>query len=429
MQRRFSRFADTVLGEPGIFRLMDDLDAALTGSQKLHMLGGGNPGNVGPVSEYFRRAFLRIGESADHFARVAGRYDGPAGNTQFRKAFAASLSAMYGWSLTESNVVLTQGSQNAFFLLLNLFSGPFPDGRGRKILFALSPEYIGYENSGLHENSLLAVPSKKIPLGDGFFRYTIDIERITQALQTGDIGAICISRPSNPTGGMLEDDEMKNLSSLARQFDVPLIVDGAYGDPMPGVVYGNGRPYYDDNTIFVLSLSKTGLPGIRTGIILAPADVCSVLERIQAVQHLAPGGLGPALVQEGITDGSFFKLCKEHLPAFYRERQRLAIDTLFNELEPDRDVQIHRPDGAFFLWAVFPRLTISTSELYLDLKKAGVLVVPGSYYYPGLPDDDRLSPEWEGQRSIRISYSQDLSTIQEGLSILCQVVREKNSRA
>ena len=68
----------------------------------------------------------------------------------------------------------------------------------------------------------------------------MDIERITQALQTGDIGAICISRISNPSGGMLEDDGMKILSSLARQFDVPLIVDRAYGAPMPGVVYGNG---------------------------------------------------------------------------------------------------------------------------------------------------------------------------------------------
>ena len=88
MQRQFSRFADTVLGGPGIFGLMDDLDAALSGSQKLHMLGGGNPGNVGPVSEYFRRAFLRIGESPEHFGRGASRYDGPAGNTQFRRAFA-----------------------------------------------------------------------------------------------------------------------------------------------------------------------------------------------------------------------------------------------------------------------------------------------------------------------------------------------------
>lgn len=153
------------------------------------------------------------------------------------------------------------------------------------------------------------------------------------------------------------------------------------------------------------------MPGIRTGIILAPAEACSVLERIQAVQHLAPIGLGPALVQDGIADGSFFELCKDHLPVFYSERQRLAPDILFNGPGPDRDVQVHSPDGAFFLWTVFPRLTISTSELYLDLKKAGVLVVPGSHYHPGLPEYDRLSPERAGQRSIRISYNQDLSTI------------------
>lgn len=429
MTFQFSRFAENVLSEPGIFRLMDDLDAALSGSRALHMLGGGNPGEVTAVNEFFRESFLRIGKDKERFARLVGHYDGPAGNTEFRKIFAGQLKALYGWPITEANVVLTQGSQNAFFLLLNLFSGPCDDGTFRKILFVQSPEYIGYENGCLNGESLLAVPSRKVPLGDGLFRYTIDRERIRAKLRQGNIGALCLSRPCNPTGGMLEDEEMKALSALAAEYHIPLIVDGAYGDPMPGIIYGKGRPCFDENTIFVLSLSKTGLPGVRTGIVLAPAEVCSVLERVQAVEHLAPGGIGPAIIKDGISDGSFFRLCHDHLASFYRERQELALDILFNGLVPDRDIQVHRPDGAFFLWAVFPRLTVSTSQLYQDLKEAGVIVVPGSYYYPGLPDAERNSPAWDGERSIRISYSQDLKTIREGLTILCQMVREKSSSA
>ena len=422
MQYRFSTFADTVLSEPGIFRLMEDLDAALSGpnAKDMYMLGGGNPGFVAPVHDYFQKSFQQIANDADLFRRVSGQYDGPSGSTSFRQTLAERLHKHYGWSLTEQNIVLTQGSQNAFFLLLNLFSGPDSDGQPLKILFAQSPEYIGYENSGLHSNSMIAVPSKKIDLGNGFFRYTVDYEAITKTLQNGNIGAICISRPSNPTGGMLDDDEVAMLSKLARQFQLPLIIDGAYGDPFPGVVYGQQHPYFDDNTIFVLSLSKTGLPGLRTGIILAPARVTAVIERLQAIEHLAPNSIGPALVEGGIADGSMIRICKEHLPPFYKARKNLAVSTLFKHLQPDKQVQLHRPDGAFFVWAIFPKLKITSVELYSALKQSGVIIVPGSYYFPGLPKEKQTEVAYHN--SVRISYSQNEATIKDGLEILCRIV-------
>lgn len=421
---KFSRFASVAQSEPGIFKLMEDLDSALSTSDKLYFLGGGNPAYIEPVHQYYRQEFIKIGATPNRFNSVVGIYDGPAGNIKFRESVAYRLNQLYDWPISAENVLLTQGSQNGFFLLLNLFSGEFPDNQSRKILFVQSPEYIGYEHSSLSPNSMLAVPSLVESLDGPFFRYTINSEKIELELKTGRIGAMCLSRPSNPTGGMLSDTEMKTLSKLASQYKVPLIIDSAYGDPWPGLVYNesnNTKQYFDENTILVLSLSKTGLPGVRTGIIIASKEICTILKRIQAIQHLAPGSIGPELTEAGIRDGSLIQLCKQYLPDFYLERQKVALHVLSNQLIPKEEILIHRPDGAFFLWAVFPKLKINSYQFYTELKNARVIAVPGHYYYPGLTEIDQ---HYDGNRALRISYVQDKQSIEKGLQILCRIAKE-----
>lgn len=422
MNFRFSDFASQASGEPGIFRLMDDLDRALNRPGQLHMLGGGNPGLIPGMVDYYQKAMLQLVEDRNRFAAVVGNYDGPAGQLSFREALASMLNNLYGWQRNASSVLLTQGSQNAFFMLLNLFSGHFADGKRRRVLFVQSPEYIGYENAGLHDDALIACPSVMVQVSEGIFRYAVDFHRLEEILRSQDIGALCLSRPTNPTGGMLEDQEMQQLGALARRYEIPLIVDGAYGDPFPGIVYGPQRPYLDENTIFVLSLSKAGLPALRTGIVIGPPSVIAVIEKLQAIQHLAPGSAGPALLTNGLLDGSFLAACRDHIMPFYRERQAAAREALFAGLDPEREVLLHRADGAFFLWAIFPRLRASSRQLYDRLKSRGVIVVAGDYYYPGLQESDRARSA--GDRALRISYTRDPESLRAGLAILCETVRE-----
>lgn len=417
----FSDFAAQASGEPGIFRLMDDLDRALNRPGQVHMLGGGNPGLVPEMVDFYQNAMMTLTADRDRFAAAVGNYDGPAGNLAFREEVAQTLSTLYGWNLDASRVLLTQGSQNAFFMLLNLFSGHFPDGRRRRVLFVQSPEYIGYENAGLHDDALMACPSVSLPVSEGIFRYAVDFDRLEKMLSTEDIGALCLSRPTNPTGGMLDDAEMQKLGSIAARHGIPLIVDGAYGDPFPGIVYGPQRPFLDENTIFVLSLSKAGLPALRTGIVIGPRSVLALIEKLQAIQHLAPGSIGPALLTPGLKDGSFAQACRDHIVPFYRQRQTVAIHTLFSGLKPGKEVLVHRPDGAFFLWAIFPRLKATARQLYDELKSRGVIVVAGDYYYPGLPERDR-GPS-SSNRALRISYTRDPESLREALTIVGSTVR------
>ena len=55
--------------------------------------------------------------------------------------------------------------------------------------------------------------------------------------EIGDVGAICVSRPTNPTGNVVTDEEIERLGIVARARGVPLIVDNAYGLPFPGIVF------------------------------------------------------------------------------------------------------------------------------------------------------------------------------------------------
>ena len=88
-------------------------------------------------------------------------------------------------------------------------------------------------------------------------------------LKEGKVGAICCSRPTNPTGNVLTDGEMARLDALAQEHGIPLIIDNAYGMPFSNIIYSDVTLNWHENIILCFSLSKICLPGVRTGIIIA----------------------------------------------------------------------------------------------------------------------------------------------------------------
>ncbi|NKB41761.1 MAG: aminotransferase class I/II-fold pyridoxal phosphate-dependent enzyme, partial [Ilumatobacter sp.] len=170
----------------------------------------------------------------------------------------------FAWDIQAENIAVTGGGQTAFFLLFNLLAGPQQDGSHKKILFPLAPEYIGYANQGLAPELFVAVPPLVEYGDDGFFKYKIDFDR----LQIDDsIAALCVSRPTNPTGNVLTDTEVARLAELADTNGIPLIIDNAYGLPFPNIIFQEVRPVWTPNTIVTMSLSKLGLPGTRTAFV------------------------------------------------------------------------------------------------------------------------------------------------------------------
>jgi valine--pyruvate aminotransferase len=59
------------------------------------------------------------------------------------------------------------------------------------------------------------------------------------------------------------------------------------------MIYTEATPFWDDNTILCLSLSKFGLPGVRTGIVVGPPEVTKLISNANAINGLAPARTGP----------------------------------------------------------------------------------------------------------------------------------------
>jgi valine--pyruvate aminotransferase len=411
---KVSKFAKKIAIASGIGQLMDDLGNALMESQEMLMLGGGNPAHIPRVQQYFRNSMLRLLEDNGGFERVIGNYGPPQGNKEFIAAISTLLQNEFGWDVKPENIALTNGSQSAFFILFNIFAGIFKDGVHKKILLPLAPEYIGYCDVGLVDDLFVAFKPQIKHIDEHIFKYYVDFDQISI---TDEIGAICVSRPTNPTGNVLTDSEIEKISALASANNIPLIVDNAYGTPFPNIIFTEAKPIWNKHTIVCMSLSKLGLPAARTGIVIANEDVIAMVSRVNAVISLAPGSIGAAIATNLVRSGDILRLSRDVIKPFYQTKAAEAVEQLCNELK-GIDFHIHKPEGTFFLWLWFPGLPITNAELYERLKKRGVLVVPGHYFFPG------LKQRWKHKNEcIRVNYSPDKETVTKGIKIIADEVK------
>ncbi len=411
-----SAYGRRLLGDSGTRSLMDDLGAIAAAGGAIMNLGGGSPSLIPAAEATFRRHMQSLLRREGAFERAIGLYGGPEGDRDFAAALAGLLRREVGWKVTARNIALTNGSQSAFLPLFNLLAGPMGDGRpARRILLPLSPEYIGYADLGFAPGLFTARRSIIHELDDKLFKYGVDFDGLDEV---EDIGAICVSRPTNPTGNVITDEEVARLGAVARSRGVPLILDTAYGAPFPGIVFGESTPVWDEHTVVCMSLSKLGLPGFRTGIVIANEEIVEALAAATAIYCLSPGRFGPALATELIASGALLPLARDVIRPHYADRAARAVDRLRAGLH-DCPIRIHRPEGAFFLWLWMPGLPITNAALYERLKQRDVIVVSGHYFFPGREDDD-----WPHKREcIRISYADDWERTGRGLDIVAEEVR------
>lgn len=414
MELECSDVGERLSGPTGITRLMQDLGTALAGGSRMRMLGGGNPAHIPEVQAVWRRCMRELLDDEARFDRVLANYDGPEGSPTFREAVAELFRRDYGWNVGPENVAITSGSQNTFFILLNLLSGA-RGGAMRRIVFPQSPEYIGYADQGLAAGQFESVPARIALRGDHRYKYELDLERLSTVSPPA---AFCVSRPTNPSGNVLTDMEMSCLSEQALRGGARLIVDNAYGHPFPDILFAHATPMWAPHHIMSFSLSKLGLPGVRTGIVVAGEDVVRRLAAANAVVNLANGNVGQALVEPLLRSGEITRISREVIRPFYERKARQALRWLADALGPDLPWRVHESEGALFLWLWFDRLPIGATELYERLKARGVLVVPGDYFFFGL---DR---PWDHARQcIRLTFSQADAAVEEGIAILGDEVR------
>lgn len=393
---------------------MEDLGDAMDEDSSALFLGGGNPAKIPEIQRRVQRRLAEIAQSEALSDRLLGNYAHPKGELRFRRALARLLAREYGWQIGAENVALTGGSQAGFFLLFNLLAGEFSDGHRKRVLLPMVPEYIGYADQGLREGLFIARRPLIEERSDHYFKYRIDLD----GLELGeDIAAICVSRPTNPTGNVITDEELQRLDELALTAGVPIIVDNAYGVPFPGIVFVEATPHWHQNVILCMSLSKLGLPGARTGIVVAREDIIEALMRMTAVMSLAVGSVGPVLTEDIVESGEILEWSRQLIAPYYRDKAAFACAELERELA-GLPYFIHVPEGAFFLWLWLPGLPITSAELYERLKRKDVLVLSGHYFFPG------FDLEWRHRdECLRISFAQSPRVVSAGMRAIAGEVR------
>lgn len=411
---KLSRFGQKLCTDAGIVTLMDDLGEALRVNPEMIFMGGGNPARIPAMEQAFASALDATLANPRDAHELLGLYQPPQGDAQLLDAIADLLNHEYGWAIARDNIALSNGSQAAFFVLFNLFAGDYADGSNKKIQLPLTPEYLGYSDLGISEDFFTATRPSIELLDDGFFKYHVDFDELKI---TSETGALCVSRPTNPTGNVISDEELTKLDTLARAHQVPFIVDGAYGTPFPNILFVDAQPHWNSNTILVLSLSKLGLPGARTGIVIADPAIIQAFAKANTILSLATGNFGPAVARHLLRDGKILRLSREVVAPFYRTRMEMAV-ARFKSALGDLPCLIHKPEGAIFLWLWFKDLPISSELLYQRLKTRGVLVVSGHHFFPGLAED------WPHRHEcIRVTYCQEPETVARGAAIIADEVR------
>ena len=394
----FSDFGEKLAGRSGILQLMNDLGKPLPAGIPAYRLGGGNPARIPAVETAYRRSMQNMLSDGESFENVLAHYDAPQGRVSFIEAVAEYFSRTYGWKIGPENVAVTNGSQSAFVSFFNLFSGTYDSAIGhgyrKNIVFPLVPEYVGYADQGIEPDTVVGIPASYVYYPDHTFKYFINFDLLESYLAAHpETGAMCVSRPTNPTGNVLTDTEIKRLAALAARYNIPLFIDNAYGVPFPDIIFtGDAAPYWDENVVLSMSLSKI----------------------------LASGSLGQALAESLIKSGELVELAQTAVRPFYEERSKQAQQWI-REFFADGDYAVHRSEGSIFLWLLLKDLRISSRELYAKLKSRGVITVPGEYFFFG--SDDITSHE-HYDKCLRINYSCPGDEVREGLRIISELYKE-----
>ena len=147
---KLSKFGKKLTAGSGIVELMEDLGSALNENPEMIFMGGGNPARIPEMEALFEQRL----ESIANDSRLLSddwRLSVSQGRVSFRRQMADLLSNQFGWSVSASNIAVSNGSQSAFFTLYNLLAGEMPDGTNSSIHLPLTPEYIGYSDIGISD--------------------------------------------------------------------------------------------------------------------------------------------------------------------------------------------------------------------------------------------------------------------------------------
>jgi len=323
------------------------------------------------------------------------KYTPSLGIPELRAAIVESYKENYGVEVAPARAVITMGSSTALFLILLSLVDPGDDVIITDPHYACYPKIIRIAG---------AVPKLFRIYEEEAFQ--IDIPALKKMI-TDKTKAILINSPSNPTGIVLDEKIINEISDLG-----PLVIsDEIYH----GLVYGSeAHSIYEftDSAFVVNGMSKLySMTGWRLGYLLAPEKFIRPIQKLQQNLFISPN---PFVQRAGI---AALKLAKENVREMVRlfsERRELMIKGLRGlgfEIKAE-------PRGAFYVFVDAKKLNYDSHDLAFDiLEKAHVAVTPGIDFGLG------------GEGYLRFSYATSMDSIEEGIRRLDEYIGNRMATA
>lgn len=183
----------------------------------------------------------------------------------------------------------------------------------------------------------------------------------------------------NPTGSTMTGERRQALADLARERGLLLVEDDPYsayryeGEPLPSL------RWYEPSAVYLGTFSKTVAPGVRVGWMNAPRPLFDRFFEVKEVMNISNDRMMPRTVFHTV-DGGFLAEHLDMARAAYRSRRDALLAALTDYLPAQ--ARWHRPHGGFFVWVELPE-GIDTDALLPAAAAAGVIYLPGSWFYPG----------------------------------------------
>ncbi|AHY44071.1 pyridoxal phosphate-dependent aminotransferase [Stutzerimonas decontaminans] len=339
--------------------------------------------------------------AAGQAALAAGhtRYTPARGLPQLREAIAGFYAQRYGLSIDPERILITPGGSGALLLAASLLVDP-----GKHWLLA-DPGYP----CNRHFLRLVEGAAQLVPVGPEV-RYQLTPELVERYWDRDSVGAL-VASPANPTGTLLERDELARLSAALKERGGHLLVDEIYH----GLTYGVDAASVlevDDDAFVLNSFSKYfGMTGWRLGWLVAPPAAVPELEKLAQNLYIS----APSMAQHAALacfEPATLEILEARRAEFARRRDFLL--PALRELGFGIAVE---PQGAFYLYA---DISAFGGDAYAFcqhmLETEFVAITPGLDF-----------GRFQAGHHVRFAYTQDLPRLEQAVERIARGLRSWQS--
>lgn len=320
-------------------------------------------------------------------------YTASTGAPELQKALSNWYKREYGVEVASERILITPGTSGAFSLIYAVLLEV-----GESVLLP-DPGYPCQRNF----IRLAGGTPVNVPVGPES-RYHIDT-CLAEANWRAETRAAVVISPGNPTGTLIDEQELAGLSALCREKGGYLISDEIYH----GLTYGTKAAsalQFGDDAIVVNGFSKRwAMTGWRIGWVVVPDSLIDACRRVMQNIFIA----APTLSQFAAVAALKAEADVEAMRQAYDERRRFLLAEL-----PKLGFEIAvEPQGAFYIYANVRSLTDDSRAFCWEmLEKAGVAVTPGEDF-----------GAYRAGECVRFSYATGLDDIREGVARMADFLK------